>query len=67
MPYGHINGIRARGGFELEFSWAEGKLTSLKVISEAGYPLSLRYKDKTFSSPTKKGETLKFDGDLAKL
>jgi alpha-L-fucosidase 2 len=67
IPYGHINGIRARGGFELEFSWAEGKLTSLKVISEAGYPLSLRYKDKTFSSPTKKGETLKFDGDLAKL
>ena len=67
IPYGHINGIRARGGFELEFSWAEGRLTSLKVISEAGYPLSLRYKDKTFSSPTKKGQALKFNCDLEKL
>jgi alpha-L-fucosidase 2 len=67
IPAGHLRGIRARGGFELEFGWNEGKLTSLKVISTAGYPLSIRYKDKAFSSTTKKGEVLEFDRDLKKL
>jgi alpha-L-fucosidase 2 len=67
IPSGHIKGIRARGGFELEFAWVDGKLTSLEVISNAGYPLSLRYKDKTFSSPSKKGEIFKFDGELKNI
>ena len=67
IPDGHVKGIRARDGFELEFSWAGGKLTSLKVLSKAGYPLSIRYKDKTFSCPTKKGQTLEFDSELTKL
>ncbi|MCX6327995.1 MAG: glycoside hydrolase family 95 protein, partial [Bacteroidia bacterium] len=51
IPDGHVKGIRARDGFELEFSWTGGKLISLKVLSKAGYPLTLSYKDKTFSSP----------------
>ncbi len=67
IPAGHIRGIRARGGFELEFAWDQGKLTSLKIISTAGYPLSIRYGDKSFSSSTGKGEVLEFDGDLNKL
>jgi alpha-L-fucosidase 2 len=67
IPSGQIRGIRTRGGFELEFRWEEGKLTSLKVISKAGYPLSIRYGDKSFSSPTKKGEILEFGGDLKKI
>jgi alpha-L-fucosidase 2 len=67
VPDGHVKGMRARDGFELEFSWAGGKLTSLKVFSKAGYPLLIRYKDKTFSAPTKKGQTLEFSGDLKKL
>jgi len=67
IPDGHVKGIRARDGFELEFSWAGGKLTSLKVLSKAGYPLSIRYKDKTFSAATKKGQTLEFNSELTKL
>lgn len=64
IPDGYIKGIRARGGFEMEFGWAGGKLYQVKVISKAGYPLSLRYGDKSFSSPTKKGQVLIFDGNL---
>lgn len=67
IPTGHIKGIRARGGFELDFSWAEGRLTSLKIISNAGYPISVRYKDKLFSSGTRKGEVLSLDGNLNKI
>ena len=67
IPDGHIKGIRARGGFELAYSWSGGKLLSLTVISHAGYPLSVRYKDKSFSSPTKKGEVLHLDQNLRKI
>jgi alpha-L-fucosidase 2 len=66
IPDGHIKGIRARGGFELEFAWAGGKLTSVKVISNSGYPLLLRYSGLEFSTGTKRGEVLIFDGNLKK-
>jgi alpha-L-fucosidase 2 len=64
IPSGHIKGIRARGGFELEYSWEGGKLVSLKVTSKAGSPLNLRYGDKVYSSSTKKGEIIRFDSNL---
>jgi alpha-L-fucosidase 2 len=67
IPNGHIKGIRARGGFELEYSWNAGKLQSVEVISNAGYPLSIKYNDKSFTSPTKKGEVFHFDGNLNKI
>jgi alpha-L-fucosidase 2 len=67
IPDGHIKGIRARGGFELEFEWKGGKLTSLKVISDVGYPLLIRYGEKSYSSETKKGEKFEFDGNLKRL
>ena len=67
IPDGKIKGIRARGGFELDFEWKQGKLVSLKVISHAGSPLSLKYGNKTFSSETTKGKILKFNGDLNKV
>ncbi len=64
IPDGHIKGIRARGDFELEYSWRGGVLQSVKVLSKAGEPLSIRYMDKTFATETKKGEVLNFDGNL---
>ena len=67
IPDGHVSGIRARGGFTLEYTWRAGKLTSLNVISNAGYPLTIRYAGKIYSSGTKTGEILKFNGDLKKI
>ena len=67
IPDGHIRGVRARGGFDLDFEWKEGKLISLKVLSNSGYALALRYGDKTFSAPTKKGEILLFNQELKRL
>jgi alpha-L-fucosidase 2 len=67
IPRGHVKGIRARGGFELEFSWEEGDLVTLKVISNAGSPLSIRYRDKSFSTATGKGEIFNLNSELKKL
>jgi alpha-L-fucosidase 2 len=64
IPDGIIKGIRARGGFELQYSWKEGLLQSVKVISTAGSRLSLRYRDKTYVTETKKGDVLHLDGNL---
>jgi len=67
IPEGKISGIRARGGFELDFEWKDGRLITLRVISHAGQPLSLRYGEKRFTSGTLKGKTYKFDGELNSL
>jgi alpha-L-fucosidase 2 len=67
IPEGHIRGICARGGFELDFTWSAGKLASVRVISTAGMPLSIRYEDKIYISETQKGEVIKLDGNLKKL
>ena len=64
IPNGHIHGLRARGGFELEFEWKGGELVRLKVLSTAGNQLILRYGDKTCTFRTKKGEILRFNHDL---
>jgi alpha-L-fucosidase 2 len=39
---GEFNGVCARGGFELDFKWAEGKVTGVKVLSKAGVVCRIR-------------------------
>jgi alpha-L-fucosidase 2 len=61
---GSIKGICARGGFELDIAWENGKLTSVKVLSKFGNPLVLRYTDLVINLTTRKGSTYFFDGRL---
>ena len=67
LPEGSISGVCARGGFELSFSWTEGKLSQLEVLSKAGEPCRLRYKDQTVEIVTSPGETYSFDGQLNEI
>ena len=64
LSAGKIHGLRARGGFELDFSWDKGMLSSLKVKSTAGGKLVLNYKDLQVSFSTKKGEVLTLNNKL---
>jgi alpha-L-fucosidase 2 len=64
LPYGEISGVCARGGFELSFSWKNGKLEKLKVDSKAGQTCRLRYGDKTLELDTRKGKSYYLDGKL---
>lgn len=58
LPTGMVRGIRVRGGFELDFSWAQGKLTYLKITSIAGNPCTLRYAGKVRELVIQKGQTI---------
>lgn len=40
---GHVQGLRARGGFEVEMAWADGVLTEARIKSLAGQAARVRY------------------------
>jgi alpha-L-fucosidase 2 len=63
-PDGSVKGLRARGGFEVDIAWKEGKLAFATVRSLAGNPCHLRYGTTTRTVNLKKGQTLRLDGGL---
>ncbi|HEY0947524.1 MAG TPA: glycoside hydrolase family 95 protein [Opitutaceae bacterium] len=42
-PEGEVRGLRARGGYEVDLAWHEGRLTSATVRSTGGATTMLRY------------------------
>jgi alpha-L-fucosidase 2 len=61
---GHIHGLVARGGFEIDIDWDGGKLTSVKVLSRLGNACTIRYGDEVMQLKTEKGKTYTFNGSL---
>ena len=66
LKEGHIRGIRARGGFEIDMQWKEGKLTGGNIRSLAGKPLKIVYNDKEVSMQLRLGEKMQLS-DLFNL
>ncbi|HEX7317338.1 MAG TPA: glycoside hydrolase family 95 protein [Pyrinomonadaceae bacterium] len=64
---GEVKGLRARGGFELDVSWREGKLTTAVLRSKLGGTCRLAYGTKVFELKTRPGGGYKLDGQLAPL
>jgi len=64
LPDGKISGVCARGGFELSFSWKDGKLQEVEVLSKAGETCYLRYGDHFREFKTEKGKFYKLDGEI---
>ena len=54
---GSIEGLCARGGFEVNIAWENGVLKEALIHSKAGQPCQVRYGKQTLSFKTKKGKT----------
>ena len=64
-PDGHVTGLRARGGFEVEMTWAGGGLQAARIRSLLGQPLHLRLGERVVETATKRGQILRFNSNLA--
>ncbi|MFL6334287.1 MAG: glycosyl hydrolase family 95 catalytic domain-containing protein [Pyrinomonadaceae bacterium] len=64
-PDGEVRGLRARGGFELDIGWKEGKLTAATLRSKLGGTCRLAYGEKMFELKTRPGGSYRLDGQLA--
>ena len=56
---GEVKGLRAKGGFEVDIKWAEGKPVEVIIESKMGGKCDLRYGNSTLSFNTKKGKSYK--------
>jgi alpha-L-fucosidase 2 len=62
-PEGHVTGLRARGGFEVNVSWAGGTLVRADILSRLGGPLRVRRGDVVRTIATRPGTTYTLRGD----
>jgi alpha-L-fucosidase 2 len=61
-PNGSVKGLRARGGFQVDIVWKEGRLVSAKAKSLAGNPVRLRYGAVTRELKLNAGKEFQWDG-----
>ena len=58
---GSLRGVRARGGFVLDFDWKDGKVTSLRISSEHGGKTELVVNGRTYKVRLRPGRSRNID------
>ena len=61
-PTGSVEGLRARGGFELDIDWKDGRLVSANIRSSLGNRARLRYGVVTRELKLGRGGALRWNG-----
>ena len=64
LDQGYISGVKARGGFELDFRWQQGRLQYLQVKSVRDQSCTILYDGKRQSFEVKAKEKIRLDGHL---
>ena len=65
-PTGHVRGLRARGGYEVDIAWKDGTLTEARISADGDNACTVRYGDKTINIRPGSGKTILLGTDLAK-
>jgi alpha-L-fucosidase 2 len=63
-PTGSVKGLRARGGFEVDLAWKDGRLSSATIRSQLGRAATVRYGERTVPLATEAGGRYELDGQL---
>lgn len=63
-PDGSVRGLRARGGYEVDLTWAKGKLTAATLHATQAGPIKLRAGERTTTLTLKTGESRTLNAEL---
>jgi alpha-L-fucosidase 2 len=63
-PTGKVTGLRARGGFEVDMKWKDGRLEEATIRSISGTACKVRYAENVVELNVKPGHTVALDGAL---
>ncbi|MFA5814199.1 MAG: glycoside hydrolase family 95 protein [Bacteroidales bacterium] len=63
-PTGKVTGLCARGGFEVDCTWLDGRLTGVTIRSRHGGACRVCYRDKMVTLDTRAGQSYRLNGEL---
>jgi alpha-L-fucosidase 2 len=66
-PNGSVRGLRARGGYEVNIEWKDGKITFAEVSNRTNASTIVRYAGKTAMLDIRAGETARLNAELAAM
>ena len=67
IPDGYVSEIRARGNFSVSIEWEKHCARYIRISSESGGPMKVKYREQMISLETEPGKTYEFDSGLRLL